>query len=189
MRTYQSGLFVLAILAPLTANAQESRVRDGQYFCVVQHAAGLQYKDEAKNRPMFSGKIVFPDDDMKFFIKHAPMIYTDTAKEICKHDIDYWFGQVFQKNLPYKDHAPGDARADDRQWIAHNCFASDVITRTSMSGKSSSEFRGFGNYEYFGPSTSTWFNFFNTGDFEMGFGYDSGPVVHYGHCMKIVPPK
>jgi hypothetical protein len=189
MRLQRFALLILTALIPMTASAQDSRVRDGQYFCVVTHAAGLQYKDEAKNRPMFSGKIVLPDDDMKFFIRHAPMTYSDVAKEVCKHDIDYWFGQVLQKNLPFKDHAPAEANADDREWIGHNCFASDVITLTSLSGKLSSEFRGFGSYQYIGASTSTWFNFFNTGDFEMGFGYDSGPVIQYGHCTKIVPPK
>jgi hypothetical protein len=54
---------------------------------------------------------VFPDDDMKFFIKHAPMIYTDTAKEICKHDIDYWFRSgLSEKTFLIKIMLQGDAR-------------------------------------------------------------------------------
>jgi hypothetical protein len=178
-------------LLMLLASAQLPAVADsnqyGQYFCFVEHAVGLQWKEETK--PMFSGQIKLPEEDMKFFIKIGPVIYNDIAHDVCRHDMDYWFNEVFDKRLPYQDHAPAGRNADDRRWIGRNCFASNELTLKSSDGKSNNVFRGYGDYEYYGASANTWFHFYGDGKFLMGFGYDSGPVIEDGRCTKIEPPK
>jgi hypothetical protein len=155
---------------------------------VVEHVAGITFSHDGANEKVLSGKATIPASDMKFFIKVGPKEYVDSQREVCANDIHYWFEQVFQKGLSYPDHGPN---ADDRQWVGQNCFASEEITWRSLDGKTKWTFRGYGLFEYYGPGPDTWFEFY--GDpghtFKMGFGYDEGPVVEYGHCTKIEPPK
>jgi hypothetical protein len=179
-------------VVPMLSAADESKSWDGQYFCIVEHVAGLKWEDKEKNQPMFSGKMKIPDEDMKFFIKIGPFVYDDIRREVCANDINYWFKEVFEKGIPYPDHAPGGKNADLRQWIGGNCFASDEITWKSSNGKQTWNFRGYGSrHEFYGWSTGNWFKFYHDvgNTFMMGFEYDSGPVIEYGHCTKIEPPK
>jgi hypothetical protein len=180
---------LLITLVPMLSSARENRKEDGQYFCIVEHAAGLRWEDKEKSQPMFSGKIKLPDEDMKFFIKVGSVVNSDTSREICENDISYWFNQVFEKRIAYPDHSPENKHADDREWIGRNCFASDEIKWQSLNGNKGWVFRGYGNSEYHGTSTGQWFNLYGDSSFMMGFEYDSGPVVEYGHCSKIEPPK
>jgi hypothetical protein len=180
------------MLVPILSAAAENRDRDGQYFCVVEHVAGLKWENKEKNEPMFSGKMKIPEENTKFFIKIGPVEYDDISRGVCANDINYWYREVFDKGLAYPDHAPGKKGADDRDWIGRNCFASDEITWTPSNGKSKFVFRGYGSrHDFYGWSAENWFKFYHDdgNSFMMGFEYDSGPVIEYGHCTKIEPPK
>jgi hypothetical protein len=67
----------------------------------VEHVAGMKYENEEKHRPMFSGKINLPEQDMKFLIKIGPVVYNDAARAVCTNDINYWFKEIFEKGLRY----------------------------------------------------------------------------------------
>jgi hypothetical protein len=177
---------MLAPLLPIAATADSTKDKYGQYFCLVEHVAGVLFDQDGRVSSGIGG-ISIPDEDMKFFITVGPKTYNDIERQVCANDIHYWFEQVFQKGLPYPDHGPN---ADDRQWVGRNCFASEEITWRSFDGKTNWTFRGYGLFEYYGWSPDTWFEFFqDTGHtFKMGFFYN-GPVIEYGHCTKIEPPK
>jgi hypothetical protein len=128
---------------------------------------------------------------MKFFIKVGPKQYLDNQREVCAKDIDYWFKKVFEKGISYDDTPnPG---VDERQWIGLNCFTSGEITLNYLDGKLERPytFEGYGGYSnwYYGAGPQNWFEFETDHSFTMGVGYDEGPVIEYGHCTKIEPPK
>jgi hypothetical protein len=179
-------LAFIAPLLPIAATAASGGDKDGQYFCVVEHLAGITFSHDGANRTVLSGKVTIPESDMKFFIKVGPKKYDDTRREICAADID-WIKKVFERGMPYPDHGPN---VDDRQWIGPNCFTSSEITWSPLEKryKGDYKFEGYGGPYYYGAQPETWFVF--EGDsFNMGMFYDNGPVIEYGHCTKIEPPK
>ena len=74
---------------------------------------------------------------------------------------------------------------------AFNCFTSSEITWSPLErNRRDYRFDGYGGSpDYYGSGPDTWFSFYNDYSFRMGFGYDEGPVIEYGHCTKIEPPK
>src|SRR5271166_2162251 len=147
MRTLKPTMaaIVVVLFATITdvpgQSSFDDRKNDGQYFCEVERASG------------FAGRVRLPDSEMKFFLRVGPVTYSDVAHEVCRHDIDYWFRDIFEKNQPYPDHAPASKNADDRAWIGNNCFASNELVQKSLDGKKSSSFRGYDGWRYYGPST------------------------------------
>ena len=101
------------VLLPIAAAADWDENSVGQYFCVVEHVAGINFSHDGAYRTVSSGKATIPDSDMKFFIKVGPKKYDDTRREICARDID-WIKKVFEKGMPFPNHGPN---VDDRQWI------------------------------------------------------------------------
>jgi hypothetical protein len=190
------SLLVLTLLPPIFAAADESRDQDGQYFCLVEHVAGVVDTTSEGQGPMHSGKINLPEKEMKFFIKVGPRKYDDPiVRKVCENDINYWFMEIFEKGLPYKDGTPYQKTVDTRDWIGKNCFASEEITWKSFDGSLTLDFRGYGGagfHQYYSFEPSTWFEFYQHAGhtFMMGMGHlYGGPVVAYGHCTKIEPPK
>jgi hypothetical protein len=188
------SLLVTVTLLPIFAAADESRDNDGQYFCLVEHVAGVV--SDGKGGPKHSGQINLPENEMKFFITVAPRIPKDIDRQVCENDINYWFMEIFKKGLPYKDQAPGSKAADHRGGIGQRCFASTEITLKFLDDeKFTMIFFGYGGYAEFRYSSgdpSTWFELYkDTGHtFLMGIGHlYGGPVVEDGHCTKIEPPK
>lgn len=191
MRGSLCFLTMLMPLLPIAALADWDENSVGQYFCVVEHVAGITFSHDGANAKALSGKVNIPESDMKFFIKVGPKEYNDTRREICAADID-WIKKVLEKGMPYPKHGPG---VDDREWIGLNCFTSSEITLRPLDGNSSFgrrdyKFNGYGGSpDFYGAGNTNWFSFYNDYSFRMGFGYDSGPVLEYGHCTKIEPPK
>jgi hypothetical protein len=200
MRSPQSALlakiaFMLPLL-PIAATADSSRDKDGQYFCVVEHVAGIKHAGDQTT----SGKGSLPENETKFFIKVGPVVQSDVRRELCMNTMDY-YRVYFEKGLSLDQRLSIKKSIEDRQWVGLNCFTSEEITVTypgvpsknswGIPQKDTSwKFSGYGNSpEYFGAGTGMWFNFYGTDRFEMGFYYDNGPVVESGHCTKIEPPK
>ena len=177
----RNSLWFLTILLPLLPIAATADSSDGQYFCVVEHVAGITLSWEGANRTVLSGKVTIPDNDMKFFINVGPKKYGDLPREICARDID-WMKKVFERGMPFPDRGPN---VDAREFIAHNCFTSSEITM-EQNGR---HFNGYGGPYYYGSLPQTWFVFNRDYSFEMGMFYDNGPVIEYGRCTKIESPK
>jgi hypothetical protein len=174
-------------LLPIAATVDWDENSVGQYFCVVEHVAGITFSHDGANEKVLSGKVTIPESDMKFFIKVGPKEYNDTRREICAADID-WIKKVLEKGMPYPKNGPG---VDNREWIGLNCFTSSEITlRPLDERKPDWWFRGYGGSpDYYGAGNANWFSFYNDYSFRMGFLYDAGPVIEHGHCTKIEPPK
>jgi hypothetical protein len=187
------AFLVVTLLPPIFAAADESRDKDGQYFCLVEHVAGVV--SDGKGGPMHSGQINLQENDMKFFIKVGPRIRKDIDRQVRENDINYWFTESFEKGLPYKDQAPSSKAAEHRGDIGQRCFASTEITLKFLDETFTMNFFGYGGYAEFIYSSgdpSTWFELYSDAGhtFQMGIGHlYGGPVVEYGHCTKIEPPN
>ena len=191
MRSPLSRAFALMVpLLPIAATADSSDAQHyGQYYCVVEHVAGIKQA----GGQMTSGEVSLRESDMKFFIKVGPVVRDDLRRKICMDTMDY-YRVYFEKGLSFDERLPGEKSAELRQWIGLNCFTSEEITVTYPSAPTRERnwvYKGYGaSPEHFGAGTGSWFNFYWADDsFEMGFYYDFGPVIEYGHCTKIEPPK
>lgn len=181
------SLLVLTLLPPIFAVADESRDKDGQYFCLVEHVAGIINTTNEAGSPKYSGKINLPEQELKFFITVGPKIYDASDMKACENEINYWLMEFLKKGLPYEDRS-----IPSRSSIHNRCFASEEITWKSLDGMLTLKFRGFGSFEYYSYQPSTWFEFYKDAGhtFQMGMGHShGGPVVEDGHCTKIEPPK
>jgi len=182
--------FILSLLTTLLpiAAATSSESNYGQYFCVVEHVAGLTLSYDGENRrSVLSGKVNIPDSDTKFFIKIAPKQYSDIQREICAADVDYWPKKIEQGIAVSQPHT-----LDQLEFVGHNCFASDEVAVTSLDGKIDDRLSGYGGdlgRYYYGSLPADWFAFTGGDEFQRGVAYDNGPVVEYGHCTKLEPPK
>ncbi len=192
MRCTECLTLTLLVLFPISALAT-SRDRDGQYFCYVEQAAGIRV---VTGQAATSGKVTLPQNQMKFFIKIGPVVQNEITRVLCSNTINYFFGEFLEKGIPYEDDPPLSKKfsknIEDRESIGRHCFASNEVTVTYPGEKHSWILRGYDTVRFFGVEPAHWFNFYGAnGDysFEMGFPYDTGPVVEYGHCTKIEPPK
>jgi hypothetical protein len=164
-------------LLPIAATADSDRSTDGQYFCVVEHVAGVINTDKEGGRTMYSGNINLAEQETKFFIKVGPVVHDDVAREVCERQ----FKKILEKGT-----------AGFLEWTGYNCLASNEIIWKSPDGKLTLPFRGYGGFGYYGAEPSTWFEFYNDAGhtFQMGLGHlYGGPVIEHGHCTKIEPPK
>ena len=181
---------MLVPLLPIAATADSSDAQHyGQYYCAVEHVAGIKQAGGQTT----SGEVNLPENDTKFFIKVGPVVRDDLRRKICMDTMDY-YRVYFEKGLSFDERLPGEKSAELRQWIGLNCFTSEEITVTYPSAPTRERnwvYKGYGaSPEHFGAGTGSWFNFYWADDsFEMGFYYDFGPVIEYGHCTKIEPPK
>jgi hypothetical protein len=191
MRCRTRFLITLWALVPSAALAT-SRDRDGQYFCYVDQVAGIKFET---GKPTLAGKIRLPDNKMKLFIMVRPVVIDEVTRTLCTNTIEYLFKEYVEKGIAFQDKIW--ERNSKNLWgqeaIGRHCFASEEITVTYPGDRRAWTYRGYGDSaEYFGVSTGDWFNFYG-GDggysFGKGFPYDDGPVVEYGHCTKIEPPK
>lgn len=162
--------------------AEKLRDRDGQYFCVVDHTAGLRWGDKEKNKPFFSGKVTLPPEDTKFIIVRRARPPEQFMREYCKKSVEFWLDEK-----RFQSAAPDNKDLLSRRLIGTHCFSTEQILWKS--GQQSWEYRGYDGFEYFGVTVGSWFKFYNEGSFEMGFDYDEGPVIEAGHCTRIEPAK
>ena len=179
-------LSIITAYAPILA--ADTTTQDGQYFCFVEHVAGIKYGDTEKNEPMFSGKMNIPEGNKKFFIKVGPIARYDTQRMGCKESVDHYVNEFLQKGVPYDE--TWNAKFQQRSNIGQACFASHELQLTyTGDSKYVWTYRGYDQFRYSGVLLSNWFEFYADKSFMMGFLYDSGPVIEYGHCTKIEPPK
>lgn len=172
-------------MVPVSALAQtrDGRDKDGQYFCVVDQAAGIRPENKEENSPAFSGNVRLPEEDTKFIIvrRAIELVEPPFMREHCKRSTDFWLDEKLAQTTSPKDNE------FPRRFIGKFCFSTEQILWKS--GQRVFEYRGYDGFEYFGATAGSWIKLYRDDSFFMGFDYDFGSVIEAGHCTRIEPPK
>ncbi len=186
------GLFlpIFITLVPILSVGADTTNLNGQYFCTVDHAAGIKVEeDKEMNERMYSGAVPIPEKDAKFFIKIGPYVHDSYDQQVCKEAMNYYLKEFSQKGIPYT----GTSQLGflHPSLIAQHCLASSKLQLTYTSDNLHPyTYWGYGdNPEYYGDLIENWFWLFEGGSFMRGFLYDNGPVIEHGHCTRIEPSK
>ncbi|OPY98955.1 hypothetical protein A5906_30840 [Bradyrhizobium sacchari] len=154
-------LFCASVAANGAAALEDGRV--GQYFCYVDHAVGIQMRDNGRT---FAGKITLPDDDMKFFVRISRVELDASTKDICAKT-----AESFQK--AFVDGT--EIRRLSGKLFGGETFADACLKPFKAEipkGEASRDawtFRGWGAYEFEGGITNMSFTLYGTNEFTWLF--------------------
>jgi hypothetical protein len=98
-RWHTPALILCLSVVPSTVWAWEIDEKAGQYYCYVEHVAGIRLTTD---RPPASGAITLPESKKKFFIKVEPYLPSEIMRPICTNTFDY-YKEYLEKGIAWPD--------------------------------------------------------------------------------------
>ncbi len=153
--------------------------RIGQYFCVVEYAAGIMASGNDKT---VAGKVDIPDTDKQFFVRIKRIERNQTVKELCTATANS-FIKAFKEGSdpPYDSGSLYGTNSFD--WVCLASYVAEIPMGPSKPNDAWS-YHGLPAYRFRGPGED-WFNLYGNGTFSRTFTYDGGPTLQKGKCERI----
>lgn len=171
------GGLVLKSLSALANSDSDGRV--GQYFCVLEYAAGIV---ESGNDKTFAGKVDIPDSDKKFFVRIKRIERDQTVKELCTATANSFIKAFHEGSDPPHDSSTLYGTSVF-EWVCLASYMAEIPMGPSKPNEVWS-YRGLNAYRFRGTGEE-WFNLYGNGTFSRTFTYDSGPTLQKGRCERI----